>query len=110
MPPSGEACVWRALFDFFDTDAGDELNFKQGDLVEILETLDDGWCVGRDSAGKVGMLPANFVEETNSPAAQIASDCPPDACKHIVIAERQALADFLQQERAVDELVGALTL
>ena len=60
--PSG--MIARALFDFQDQDAGDELNFSQGDLIEVLETLDDGWCVGRDSKGKVGMFPANFVEET----------------------------------------------
>ena len=50
-----------ALFDFFDNDQGDELNFAEGDTIQILEDLEDGWCVGRNPTGDVGMFPSNFV-------------------------------------------------
>jgi hypothetical protein len=50
-----------AMFDFSDQDNGDELNFKEGELIEVLEDLEDGWSVGRNSEGDVGMLPSSFV-------------------------------------------------
>jgi hypothetical protein len=50
-----------AMFDFFDNDQGDELNFAEGDTIQILEDLEDGWCVGRNPTGDVGMFPSNFV-------------------------------------------------
>ena len=56
------SAVGKALFDFTEDDNGDELHFVEGELIEILETLDDGWCVGRNNKGDVGMFPANFVD------------------------------------------------
>jgi hypothetical protein len=54
--------IGKSLFDFNEDDNGDELHFQEGELIEILEELDDGWCVGRNPAGDIGMFPANFIE------------------------------------------------
>lgn len=62
-PPSAPAdkkVTVVALYDH-EAEADDELNFKTGDVVEVLETSDDGWWKGR-CHGKVGLFPVNYVE------------------------------------------------
>ena len=48
----------------------DELSLVTGDIVEILEDAEEGWCLGRIN-GKEGVFPINFVqpilEEESSP-------------------------------------------
>ena len=50
----------RALYDY-EAAESDELNFKAGDVLEILEDEDEqGWCkVQKD--GKIGLCPANLI-------------------------------------------------
>eukprot|EP01040_Poterioochromonas_malhamensis_P006424 gene6424-6920_t len=50
----------EALYDH-DAEADDELNFKAGDKVEVVETSDDGWWKGR-CHGKEGLFPVNYVK------------------------------------------------
>ena len=48
----------------FDRDAGcdDELSLREGELVEVLDQLeDDGWWKGLLN-GKVGLFPSNYVK------------------------------------------------
>ena len=48
----------------FDHDAGgdDELSLKKGELVEVLDQLEDaGWWKGLLN-GKVGLFPSNYVK------------------------------------------------
>ncbi|RHY81640.1 hypothetical protein DYB31_006534, partial [Aphanomyces astaci] len=43
----------------------DELTLRMGDVVVVLETLDDGWCRGyiaSDSSHHEGLFPANYVD------------------------------------------------
>jgi hypothetical protein len=49
-------------FIFVQAEADDELNFKAGDIVEVIETSDDGWWKGK-AHGKVGLFPVNYVQQ-----------------------------------------------
>ena len=53
----------RAMFDH-EAEAEDELTFKVGDMVEVLETMDGGWWSGRCN-GMVGDFPVDYVDTTN---------------------------------------------
>lgn len=59
-PPVSKKVTVVALYDH-EAEADDELNFKTGDIVEVLETGDDGWWKGR-CHGQVGLFPVNYVE------------------------------------------------
>ena len=52
-----------ALYDH-DAEADDELTFKVGDVVEVIETGDGGWWSGRCN-GHVGDFPVDFVDTSN---------------------------------------------
>lgn len=57
--PAKKAYIVEALFDI-EAEAEDELTFKAGDQIEVLETSDDGWWKG-SVHGKVGLFPVNYV-------------------------------------------------
>jgi uncharacterized protein YgiM (DUF1202 family) len=42
----------------------EELTFKAGDQLTILEKVDDGWYRARDDQGVTGYVPIKFVDET----------------------------------------------
>ncbi|KNC84703.1 hypothetical protein SARC_03078 [Sphaeroforma arctica JP610] len=50
----------RALFDY-DANDSDDLPFKEGDMIEVLEHVDADWLTGTLN-GNTGMFPLNFVE------------------------------------------------
>ncbi|KPP73477.1 hypothetical protein Z043_107439, partial [Scleropages formosus] len=51
----------KALYDFI-SDREDELNIKEGDLLDILEKNDNGWWYGSLNSQK-GYFPSTYVEE-----------------------------------------------
>lgn len=55
---SGPRCVAR--FDF-EGEQGDELSFSEGDVIQLLEYVEDEWASGKLN-GHVGIFPLNFVE------------------------------------------------
>nr|CAG4709859.1 unnamed protein product [Naegleria fowleri] len=51
-----------ALYDY-DAQESNELSFKTGDVIEVLEESEGGWFMGRNlSTNKVGLFPSNFTE------------------------------------------------
>ena len=53
----------KALYDF-KSDDPEDLSFKMGDLIEVLDSSDQyGWWVGKNSNGKKGNFPSNYVME-----------------------------------------------
>lgn len=54
--------VYRALYDYEAQDS-DEVSFREGDVIFEVDTIEAGWMTGKvDRTGKIGMLPANYVE------------------------------------------------
>ena len=51
----------KALYDYRPQDL-DELELKEGDMIEILKEHEGGWWHGR-SKGKAGLFPSNYVEK-----------------------------------------------
>ncbi|KAG0295870.1 hypothetical protein BGZ96_010779 [Linnemannia gamsii] len=63
----------RALYNF-DATAEGELSLRKGDIVRIIEEIDEGWWEGElvDASGGryEGMFPSNYVEEVEQPPAE----------------------------------------
>lgn len=55
--------ICKALFDFQATIDG-ELSFKEGDILFVIHTQEDGWWECENSrTGKQGLAPYNYVEQ-----------------------------------------------
>ncbi|GAA5841182.1 hypothetical protein JCM11251_003229 [Rhodosporidiobolus azoricus] len=62
----------RALYDYQGVDAS-SLSFRQGEILEILSTLESGWWDGVAlSNGARGWLPSNYVSEISDQEAEAA--------------------------------------
>ncbi|XP_039611119.1 nebulin isoform X5 [Polypterus senegalus] len=60
--PSTAGRSFRAMYDYIGAD-GDEVSFKDGDVIMNVQAIDEGWMYGTvQRTGKTGMLPANYVE------------------------------------------------
>ncbi|XP_067830423.1 growth factor receptor-bound protein 2-like [Heptranchias perlo] len=53
----------RAMFDFI-AEANDELGFKSGDIIEVLDSADPSWWKGC-LWGRIGLFPSNYVASIN---------------------------------------------
>ncbi len=54
----------RLICLFLDGQEDNELSFREGDIIRIIEKLDDSWYVGRiNGSTKFGMFPVNFTVE-----------------------------------------------
>jgi len=51
----------RALYDY-QGQTGEELSFREGDMVAIVKKDPGGWWEG-ELQGRRGWLPANYVQE-----------------------------------------------
>nr|BAG55514.1 protein tyrosine kinase tec [Hartaetosiga gracilis] len=59
-PPEVVLFEVTALFNYNATNP-DDLDLKQGETLEVLSTEEEFWWRARNSAGKVGMIPSNYV-------------------------------------------------
>lgn len=62
-PPMQKARRVRAMFDFA-AEADDELEFKSGEIIEVLDTTDPSWWKG-SLRGRLGLFPSNYVSSIN---------------------------------------------
>eukprot|EP01137_Pigoraptor_chileana_P027899 Opistho-2@11102 len=62
-PPASKPNVPRckALYDYEASDV-DELSFKAGDIIQIVNKDNEGWWQGKIGTGKAGLFPSNYVE------------------------------------------------
>lgn len=72
-PPPPQIVPALALYDFESEDPEEELPFKKGDQLEVIEQSaeleEDGWCMARLN-GKVGLAPLAYIElQSVAPAA-----------------------------------------
>ncbi|XP_029025177.1 crk-like protein [Betta splendens] len=70
--PSSEENVEyvRTLFDFTGSDAED-LPFKKGEILIILEKPEEQWWSAKSKEGRVGMIPVPYVEKLVRPPPHI---------------------------------------
>ena len=68
-PPKKVVVLATALYDFEpEEEGGEELSFKEGDIIEIVEKTkeleEDGWCRARiKGQRKLGLCPMDYIEE-----------------------------------------------
>ncbi|XP_078423068.1 SH3 domain-containing protein 21 isoform X4 [Cetorhinus maximus] len=56
---------WCEVIISYSPVKSEELELKLGDIIEILDEIEDGWWVGRKN-GKTGSFPSNFVMEMDN--------------------------------------------
>lgn len=56
-----------AQYDF-TAENDSELSISKGDVIQVLEKIDDGWWLGR-CGSRQGIFPANYAESVAAPAA-----------------------------------------
>ncbi|XP_028320234.1 adapter molecule crk [Gouania willdenowi] len=61
-PPRLEDEYVRALFDFAGNDEED-LPFRKGDVLRVLEKPEEQWWNAQNSEGRTGMIPVPYVEK-----------------------------------------------
>ncbi|KAJ8286539.1 hypothetical protein GJAV_G00040330 [Gymnothorax javanicus] len=59
----------RTLYDFTGSDTED-LPFKKGEILIILEKPEEQWWSAKNKEGRVGMIPVPYVEKLVRPASQ----------------------------------------
>mmetsp|Transcript_45541 Transcript_45541/g.143032 ORF Transcript_45541/g.143032 Transcript_45541/m.143032 type:complete len:735 (-) Transcript_45541:9-2213(-) len=72
---SGDALVpgpARAIFGY-DSDSVCELAFAEGQLLEVLEVHEDGWCLARTDHGAKGMVPCSYIKMEPSAEFRVTS-------------------------------------
>ncbi|KAF8656795.1 hypothetical protein AX16_002347 [Volvariella volvacea WC 439] len=63
-PSTARPVQARALWAYQNKEdhSGEDLSFKEGDIIDIVEETNEHWWVGRVN-GKQGLFPANYVEK-----------------------------------------------
>ena len=58
--------IYVAIYDYTSR-TKEDLGFKKGDLMRIIETADDGWWLAQlEDVGSRGYIPSNFVAKWKS--------------------------------------------
>ncbi|BGP25997.1 class E vacuolar protein-sorting machinery protein hse1 [Rhodotorula toruloides] len=97
----------RGLFDF-EGETSDELAFKRGEVVKVLEKVSEEWWRG-ELKGRVGIFPTNYVEEISASAVR-ASQTPSSAtaAQPTPSAGADVEAEIFAQAAAVDRLLALM--
>ena len=70
LPPASSSVLFVALFDY-DARVPEDLDFKKGDLLEVVNSEDPNWWLTRHMrTQKEGFIPSNFVAISQSIDAQ----------------------------------------
>ncbi|KAJ7352482.1 SH3 domain-containing protein [Mycena albidolilacea] len=64
--PAAQTVRAKALWDYGDGQSSQDLSFRAGDTIEIIEETNSDWWTGRLN-GREGVFPANYVEKLASP-------------------------------------------
>lgn len=60
--PSQDLCSYQALYSYVPQN-DDELELRDGDIVDVMEKCDDGWFVGTSRRTRqFGTFPGNYVK------------------------------------------------
>lgn len=90
--PSSAATKYSAVFPFEGNTEAGELSFVVGDIIDLIEPLEDGWCRG-SLRGVVGFFPASYTEKLETPETQ---EAPLD---NIAVDARHAEEELLLQQQ-----------
>lgn len=74
-PPQQELIKVKAKYNFPGNDPED-LPFRKNDILTILKKEEEQWWLARDSQGKEGMIPANYVETVKGRSSTTSSGMP----------------------------------
>jgi len=91
--PAGEEKMLVALYDY-DATEDNEISFKEGEKLVLLEQDDSGWWKGRNTQGQVGVFPSNFVEPVGDAAGAGGSAAPAPGTTVNIDADFKALYDY----------------
>ncbi|KAI9151656.1 Class E vacuolar protein-sorting machinery protein HSE1 [Paramyrothecium foliicola] len=89
----------RALYDFTSTEA-EELEFKKGDVIAVLESVYKDWWRG-SLRGKTGIFPLNYVEKLTDPT--------PEELQREVQMEAEVFAEIKNVEKLLTLLSASNT-
>jgi hypothetical protein len=70
LTPRKKVKQMRCLYGFSSNDS-EELSMEPGDLITVIEEVDEGWWIGEIKEGRtkrVGMFPVNYTEQVATPA------------------------------------------
>ena len=67
IPSNKSISPFIAKYDY-PSRTNDDLNFKKGDLLDIMVNDDDGWWLAKSRvSGQTGYIPSSYVKEYKSP-------------------------------------------
>ena len=55
-------CSYCNFFSYFFLENDSELDFNEGDIIQVEEQIDENWLSGSLN-GKTGIFPTNYVEK-----------------------------------------------
>ena len=68
---------YRAIFDFIPRNPASEVPLRKGDVVAIVLRTDSGWWRARLQDGRVGFVPATYLEAVHNPSQPTPPVSPP---------------------------------